>query len=84
MTLEGGWHTYSPDDPNLDPELRALHEARAVPEPIGEVHIFLHSLASGQSEVRVGPSAEGVSVEALLEAAIRELQTARGVFSDGY
>jgi len=80
VPLEPAWRAYSPFDPDLDPELRAQHEATPQPEPIGEVHVFVHSLEDGHSEVRVGPSADALSVDGLLEAAIRELQTARRIF----
>lgn len=80
MPLEPGWHAYCPSDPDLDPELRALHEVTPQPQPIGEVHVFVHSLEDGHSEVRVGPSADSLTVDGLLEAAIRELQTARRIF----
>ena len=82
---EQGWHTYSPQDPDLPDDLRQLH--RDTPDAVarGEVHVLVFELEPGQSEVRVrvDPAAaeeDGLSQARLIDAAIVELHLAQQVF----
>lgn len=48
-------------------------------EPIGEVHVLVHELSAGKSEIRFR-SPDGVSKADLLRLAIHELEDAVAVF----
>ncbi len=83
---EPGWRAYSPQDPDLPDDLRQLHDEASPPVPRGEVHVLVHEVEPGQSEVRVrvddtaGAKARLSEVE-LIDAAIVELRLARRAFS---
>jgi hypothetical protein len=81
-----GWFSYSPVDPasldRLTDEQRAMIDQRTsdgAPELVGEVHVLVHDLRAGQSEVRVTAGPRGAE-SSLLRTAIRELQAALDVF----
>lgn len=76
---DSGWRAFSPADPDLPGDLRAMCEASRSSRVLGEVHVFVHELRPGGSEVRVGGEASEVE---LIDAAITELQEARCIFRD--
>ncbi|MDQ2848280.1 MAG: glutamine synthetase [Actinomycetota bacterium] len=84
-----GWFSWSPaisgSWERLTDEQRAVaqrhrEQGNGIPvEPIGEVHVLVHELAPGKSEIRFRPP-DGVSKADLLRVAIRELQDAVAIF----
>ncbi len=67
---DSGWRANAP----LDGEVPPRPAARTRP-PRGQVHVLVHELARGGSEVRVGSKV--FSDIELIDAAIAELQAAR-------
>lgn len=79
--MGNGWQAFDPADPDLAPELKNLFMSTPQPIPLGEVHVFVHELAKGRSEVRFGGA--GASEVELIDAAIVELQEVRRVLGGG-
>lgn len=85
----GQWFVFTPgdlDDDHLTGEQKsaAVRALQDQPSPIGEIHVLLHSLEPGRSEVRFGGLADRstTSQAELLTAAIRELEIVRQIFDD--